>query len=551
MLLNLTIENYALIDQLTIDFHEGFSVITGETGAGKSILLGALSLIVGQRADSAVLLDKSRKCIVEASFDIKEYDLTDFFTLNDLDYDEILILRREISQNGKSRAFVNDTPVNLALLKELGDKLVNIHSQNSIVTLNDTNFQLAILDNYANNTNDVRAYRQLFARYTRLSKELEELVQKEIQSRNERDYYQFLFNELQNAGLKEGEQEEIEHHLTILTHAEEIKTSLFRAMAILSENDTSLLKQISDLIHLLSGLSAFHSPIGELGERLKGNLIDLKDITHEIDRIYEEVVFDPGEASRLTERLDLIYHIEKKHNVATVSELLEIKEDIDKRLSEVNSLDEKIKKMHSEHGDLTAEVAASAKKISQKRIKGIGPIESSVKSLLTKLGMPDGQLRIEHTILDMPARDGIDKVRFLFSANKGTELNEISKIASGGELSRLMLSIKSLISQKNLLPTIIFDEIDSGVSGEIAGKVGAILKKMAKTMQVIVITHLPQIAGKGDTHYFVFKVKEKSFSRSCIRILENDERIHEIAKMLSNEKVTESAFNTAKELLSD
>lgn len=551
MLQKLTIENYVLIDHLEIEFHQGLSVITGETGAGKSILLGALSLIVGQRADSSVLWDTSRKCIVEGTFLIRDYSLENFFKNNELDFDETAILRREISQNGKSRAFINDTPIHLALLKELGDKLVNIHSQNDIVTLNETNFQLAVLDNYAKTIVDIQKYRTLFLRYIQLTKDLDELVQKEIRSRQEKDYNQFLFDELEAAALKEGEQEEIEKRLEILAHAEEIKTNLFKASQTLSANESSILSQLSDLVNDIRHLSRFYSELTEIAGRLSSDQIDLKDINSEIERIDQEIVFDPAESETLANRLDMIYRLEKKHAVSSVRDLLQIEQGLEKKLRDIFTLDEKIEGLNKQITHESEEIAVLAGKISIKRKKVVPAIENNIVSLLVKLGMPDAKIQVEHNALEEPGKDGIDKVRFLFSANKGVDLDEIPRIASGGELSRLMLSIKSLISQKNLLPTIIFDEIDSGVSGEIAGKVGSILRKMAGTMQVIVITHLPQIAGKGDLHYLVYKINENNVARTCMKLLSKEERILEIAKMLSNEKVTESAYTTAKELLTN
>ncbi|MCX6250758.1 MAG: DNA repair protein RecN [Bacteroidetes bacterium] len=549
MLEKLYIENYALIDLLEIEFHEGFSVITGETGAGKSILLGALSLILGQRADTAVLSDKYRKCIVEGSFLIRDYHLDDFFSSNELDFDDTITLRREISQTGKSRAFINDTPVHLPLMKELGDKLVNVHSQNSINILNDTNFQLAALDNYSGNLPDIKNYHALYARYGQLKAELEELIALQVKSKNEKDYFQFLFDELEVANLQPGEQEDTEDRLAILSHSEEIKTNLYKGSQILSGGESSILNQLSDLLTILQNLSHFNKEISSIADRLKSNQIDLKDINDEISRLNDHIVFDQEEAENLTNRLDLIYRLEKKHSVSSIGDVTRIKQEMEGKLIAVGDLDERIDNQKVLVQQTFEQLLLLASRVSQKRKKAIPGIEKSIIDLLIKLGMPDARLQIEHSITGLPYKDGIDKVRFLFSSNPGSELNEISKIASGGELSRLMLSIKSLISQKNLLPTIIFDEIDSGVSGEIAGKVGSILQKMSEDMQVIVITHLPQIAGKGHSHYWVYKSTGDGTTRSQIKLLTKQERIHEIAKMLSDEKVTESANKTANELL--
>ncbi len=549
MLSKLTIENYALIDRLEIDFPEGFSVITGETGAGKSILLGAISLILGQRGDASVLLDKSRKCIVEGTFYTRDYQLDEFFSSNLLDQEEYTILRREINQAGKSRSFINDTPVNLGLLKTLGDRLVNIHSQHSVITLNDEDFQLAVIDSYAGNTKIVEQYRKDYLHFLDLSSALEALVNKEKQSRNEQDYHNFLYGELKEAGITEGEQESAEERLKVLSHSEEIKSQLQNATTLLSEGEASLLNQLSEIISSMQNISKFHLSAEELNERIKTNFIDLKDISREILKIEEEVHSDPAEIEKLSRRLDLLYNLEKKHNVSSLGDLIHVRDDLALRLQEVESLDEKITALTRDVKSQKEELFVLAGKISGKRKAAIPEIEKKMVETLKKLGIPEVRMKLEMTEGKDLAEDGIDVVHFLFSANKGVELDEISKIASGGEQSRLMLTIKSMISQKNLLPTIIFDEIDNGVSGNIAGKVASILKKMGKTMQVIAITHLPQIAGQGESHFWVYKTSERKSTQTHIRKLSRNERINEIAKMLSNENVTSAAIKTAEELL--
>ena len=549
MLAKLTIENYALIDQLEIDFSDGFSVITGETGAGKSILLGALGLILGQRTDPAVLLDSSRRCMVEGHFMIRNYHLEEFFYLNELDYDENTILRREISQSGKSRAFINDTPVTLSVMKDLGDHLLNIHSQHSIILLNDLNFQLAVLDDYAGIQNEVMNYREAFLKHLALKKQLEDLIQLEVKSRNDRDYFQFLFNELDSAALKEGEQDEIETRLQVLSHAEEIKINLFKTIHILSESDICILNQLSEILNLSVVISNYHPELVDISSRLKSNHIDLKDINTTLERIAEEVLVDPKEMETLSNRIDLIYKLEKKHHVSNDKDLLILKIEFDKKLREVSSLENKILEYQNELNAQMIELSSLALKISGERKKIMIDFERNIVNLLMELGMPDAKVKIDHKLSADLTHDGLDKVKFLFSSNKGVELDDISRIASGGELSRLMLSVKSLISQKNLLPTIIFDEIDIGVSGEVAGKIGIILRKMAKKMQVIAITHLPQIAGLGEIHYLVYKVIEGEMTKSRMKKLGREERINEIAKMLSSDKVSASASQTASELL--
>lgn len=549
MLSKLVIENYALIDHLEMDFSEGFSVITGETGAGKSILLGALSLILGTRGDTSVLLDGSRKCTVEGTFSIKDYHLEDLFREHELDYDDTAIFRREILQNGKSRAFINDTPVNLALMKDLGDRLVNIHSQFSVITLNDADFQLAVLDNYSGNLNIISQYREQFVRYVRMMKELEDLIRQETAARNDKDYYQFLSDELDTAKLKEDEQETTEQRLDMLAHAEEIKTGLLQALDILTQGENNITDRLSEINAIAQNLSRFHSSLKEIGERIRSNQIDLRDIASGMEKTEQEIEVDPAEITALTNRLDLIYHLEKKHNVPDIPGLLAVHESIRAKLKAATSLEDRIIALRKETDKIQEQLGKQAEKLSANRRKVIPELEEKTREILVKLGMPDARISIELDTLEELTSDGTDRARFLFSANKGIGLSEISRIASGGELSRLMLSIKSLVSQKNLLPTIIFDEIDMGVSGEVAGKVGDILLKMGRSMQVIAITHLPQIAGKGESHYWVFKSSEKNAARTQLKKLDKKERVLEIAKMLSNEKVSDAAMKTAKELM--
>ncbi|MCX6248290.1 MAG: DNA repair protein RecN [Bacteroidetes bacterium] len=549
MLSKLVIENYALIDHLEMDFSAGFSVITGETGAGKSILLGALSLILGNRGDASVLMDTSRKCIVEGTFTIHGYHLEELFRVHELDYDDMVILRREILQNGKSRAFINDTPVNLAFMKDLGDHLVNIHSQFSVITLNDADFQLAVLDNYSDNLQVIQNYRDEFSRYVKLKKEVEDLVKRENLAHKEKDYHQFLWDELEAAKLREDEQETAEKRLDVLSHAEEIKTGLVHSLGILSLDERNILDQLSGIANVANSLSRFHDSLREISERLRSNQIDLRDIASGIEKIEQDVDFDPVEIQNLTARLDLIYHLEKKHGVRDIHGLLALRGELSSRLLEATSMEERIASMKVETGKIHESLLKDAEKMSKNRRKVIPELEDKIRQTLVKLGMEDARIKIELSRLEELTPDGLDEVAFLFSANKGIGLSEISRIASGGELSRLMLSIKSLISQKNLLPTIIFDEIDMGVSGEIAGKVGEILKKMGESMQVIAITHLPQIAGKGQLHYWVFKSTENGTARTQLKKLDQKERVLEIAKMLSNEKISDSAIKTAKELM--
>jgi len=549
MLSQLSIQNYALIRKLEINFNNGLSVITGETGTGKSIILGALALIVGKRADTQVLFEENKKCIIEGSFLIKNYGLKDFFEENDIDYDDITILRREINKQGRTRAFINDTPVNLGLLKELGDKLLNIHSQNIITTINNSDFQLAIIDDYARHSDLLKLFKHNFKEFVQKKKSLNELKEKENKAKAEQDYNTFLLNELESAAISPNEQQEIENELEILNNSEEIKENLFKFTTALKINESNLIAQLTEIELLLKKFSTVHPDIKKLNERMSSTLIELSDISDEVEKIEESISFDPERINNLSDRLDLIYKLLQKHKVLKVKELLVIKESLSEKLFEIISLDKKIKEIKSEVDAKENELWKISEKISKNRLKAIPEIEKIIIQSLNELGIPEAQFLIEHKHKEQFTLDGKDRIGFLFNANKGGIPGELSSIASGGELSRLMLSIKSLISQRNLLPTIIFDEIDSGVSGKIAGKVGAILSKMSKNMQVIVITHLPQIAGKGSTHYVVTKEIEGNFTKTLIKKIEKNERIAEIAKMLSGTDKSKSAIETAKELL--
>ena len=551
MLLKLSVQNYILIQNLEIEFKEGFSVITGETGAGKSILLGALSLILGQRADSDVLLDKSRKCIIEGLFSVGDYHLESFFEGSDLDFDETISLRREIGQNGKSRAFINDTPVNLTLLKDLGDRLVNVHSQNSITTLNDANFQLAVIDNFAGIQAEVTDFRVRYHNLQELKTRLASLEEMDIKAAGERDYFQFLFDELNAANPVAGEVCLIEEELEILTHAEEIKGNIFKAVQLLSSGEENVLSLLTESRHLVDHVSKFKSELQSLASRIQSNYIDLKDISTELQILEEQVFVDPAKVEMLTQRLDLLLRLMKKHQVSSDEALLNLKHEIGQRLTVEAGMNDRIAELRKEVASLDQQLADAAGILSLKRKKVLPEFEKEVTGILSKVGIANARFHIGLSGPEPVSKDGTDKVKFLFSANKGLELKELSHTASGGELSRIMLAIKSMISQKNLLPTIIFDEIDNGVSGEIAGKVGSILKRMGGKMQVIAITHLPQIAARGDQHHWVYKSENNQVATTFIRQLSSEERITEVAKMLSNEVVTESAYKTANELLNN
>ncbi len=549
MLQHLSIQNYALIDKLDVDFSNGLTIITGETGAGKSILLGALGLIAGNRADTQALQDKAKKCIVEASFNIKEYALKDFFWANELDYEVLTSIRREITPEGKSRAFINDTPVTLAQLKGLAERLVDIHSQHQTLTINGSEFQLSVVDAYANHADALNEYSSQYKQYKVLEKALNELVSKEAQAKKDLDYFQFQFNELEEAGLKSGEQQDMEQELETLNNAEDIKLNLSKAAAGLNGGEQNLISSLNEIKALLTNIAKFKPEINELSTRLSSAYIELKDISNELESIEQDIVYDPKRIETLNEQLDAIYRLQQKHQVKTVEELIAIKDELSGKLLEFSSLEHEIEKTKKELDTIQKSLAALAKKIAGNRKKEIPKIEKEIASLLSSLSMPNAQLKVEHTETGILGPHGTDKVNFLFSANKGSDFKELNKVASGGELSRLMLSIKSLIAQLTALPTIIFDEIDTGVSGDVADKVGSIMNVMAKAMQVITITHLPQIASKGGSHLFVYKEDKNNKTYSNIKRLNADERVQEIAKMLSTGTPTAAAISNAKELL--
>lgn len=549
MLQSLSIQNYALIEELNIYFNTGFSIITGETGAGKSILLGAISLILGQRADTSILKNKDKKCIIEGVFDISDYNLKDFFNDNDLDFDNLTIFRREINPNGKSRAFINDTPVNVSILKNLGSKLVDIHSQHQNLILNDAQYQLLVVDIMAKHKDLLNEYRKKFKEYKKENQELNNLIEKSEKSKQDLDYLQFQYNQLEEANLITDEQKNLESDLETLTHAEDIKTNLSKAYNLLSGEGETAINQINKVKSFFSQLNNFFSKSTDLTQRIESVLIELNDISNETEIISNDVEYNPEKINIIKERLDLIYSLQQKHRVSTISELIKIKNNLQNQIDEISSFDSEINKLTIALKKKYDDLVNKANKISIERKKIIPEIEKKIVELLQNLGMPNANFKIAQTKLDQLSVNGFDTVTFLFSANKKVDMQNISKVASGGELSRLMLSIKSLISKSIALPTIIFDEIDIGVAGEIADKMGNIMLNMSKNMQVISITHLPQIASKGQYHYTVYKYDDNDTVTTNIKLLNDDERIVEIAKMLSGENVTEAAFENAKDLL--
>jgi DNA repair protein RecN (Recombination protein N) len=550
VLKHLTIKNFALIETLEAEFYEGFSVMTGETGAGKSIILGALSLILGNRADLQSLKNKSRKCIIEGIFHINNGGLEDIFLKHNLDYDpETTILRREILPSGKSRTFINDTPVSLSGLKEIAPGLVDIHTQNSALLLQDSSFQLRVLDGFAGNEYLIQQYRQFFDHFKKLTNELNGLIVKEQQAATEQDFLVFQLDELQAAKLNPAEQKSMEAELEILNHSEEIKTALFNSSEHL-DNENGLLTGFRSLVSELKPMQKFSGQYSELLQRIESNFLDMKDISEEIAGLSEKVEINPERIEQLNERLNLIYQLQQKHRVDSIEALIEIRDQIAGKISSFKSLGDKIEHISNKLKAAETELKAKAEEISKSRHRAKPSLENKIKSTINSLGMPEAALEIRITNVPALTDSGQDKISFLFNANKGGQLMEMAKVASGGELSRLMLAIKANVAAQNLVNTIIFDEIDSGVSGEIAGKMAAIMQQLGKSLQVIAITHLPQIAAKGRYHYLVKKDAGNETTLTSLQLLTHDERQTEIAKMLSDATVTAPAMEAAKALLS-
>jgi DNA repair protein RecN (Recombination protein N) len=549
MLCNLVVENYALISRLEIEFKKGLTIITGETGAGKSILLGAMSLILGKRADTSVLYDKDKKCIVEGTFDITGYGLSDFFTENKLDYDDQTIIRREISAAGKSRAFINDIPVNLESLSELGNKLIDIHSQHQNLDLANSAFQMKVIDSYARADKSIDDYRRYFHDYRVALKAYDNLSEEAVQSRSETDYLNFQFAQLDEAKLKEGEQEELEVEQEKLIHAEEIKTGLSNALMLIQGEGQSVIQQLKDSLSAINRIIRYLHAGSDILMRIDSSYIEIKDIAHEIETLNNQLNYEPGRLESINERLNLIYSLEKKHRVSTVSELIVIREQLKDKISVINSYDLTLSLFQKELTGALEKLKASARELSEIRKKAIPMFEKHVTSMLSEVGIPSAKFTIELMTSAEYSLQGSDTIRFLFSANRNMNAQDISRVASGGEISRLMLCIKSLMIDSTGLPTIIFDEIDTGVSGETAERVGNIIYRMSEKMQIINITHLPQVASKGKYHYLVYKTDEGKATVTRIKLLGSEERIIEIAKMLSGEEITPAALENARVLL--
>lgn len=549
MLQHLRIQNFALIEETEVHLNNGLTVITGETGAGKSILLGALGLTLGSRADVSSLHDKTKKCIIEAQFNVKEYSLRSFFESNELDFEEVTTIRREITPEGKSRAFINDTPTTLSVLKELGEQLIDIHSQHETLLLKETNFQFELVDAFAQTTNLFSDYKKQFNALQKLRKQLEELTAQEIQAKKELDYFQFQFNELEEANVKVGEQQQLEEESETLENAEFIKGSLVKSSLAINGGDENIVSALALVKQQLQSVSKFGKQFNELFERINSVSIELKELSKDIDACEEDVVYDNSRLEEVNAQLDKLNRLLKKHGVNSEEELLTIKTDIEAKLQQFSSLEVAIEKTQKEIFASEKQCKSLAKDLSDKRQKSTAGIEQNIKTMLMGLSMANAQFKIELKPLDALSFNGQDSISFLFTANKGAEFKELHKTASGGELSRLMLCLKALLAERTALPTIIFDEIDTGVSGDVADKIGNILFAMGKTMQVITITHLPQMASKGGNHLFVYKSDSKDKTTSSIKALNKEERIAEIAKMLSTGTPTETALKNAKELL--
>jgi DNA repair protein RecN (Recombination protein N) len=549
MLLKLFVQNYALIKELDVELENGLTIITGETGAGKSILLGALSLILGNRADTSVLLDKNEKCIVEGTFKIEEYDLNEFFSANELDYEPVTTMRREINPAGKSRAFINDTPVTVNQMKDLGDRLIDIHSQHQTLMLNDNSFQLNVIDSFAGTSKLKSQYKVAYSNWLKLRKEYNGLKEKADKNKADLEYYQYQLNQLEEAKLTQGEQEELEAEQELLGHAEEIKLALTGSSALFSQDGPSILSMLREAKMNIAKIKSFLPDGDTLMERTESSLIELDDLAAEIEKLSSSIEADPHRLNIINDRLDTIYSLIQKHRVNNLNELIVRKEDIENMVKSIESGDERLTKLEIVLEKEVIGLKVLSQEMSDMRKSVLPDIELKITDMLKQLGMPNARFRISLTQATEFAANGIDHADFLFSANKQVPPENLSKIASGGELSRVMLSLKSLLTKNNNLPTIIFDEIDSGVSGEVADKVGQILSGMGKYMQVVNITHLPQVASRGTKHYHVYKDDTKDSTITRVKLLSPEERILEVARLLSGSEVTETALKNARELL--
>lgn len=550
MLRSLYIQNYALIEQLDIRLENGFSVITGETGAGKSIILGAIGLLLGQRADVKAIRRGASKCIIEARFEIAAYGMQPFFEANDLEYEDECILRREVYASGKSRAFINDTPASLAQMKELGEMLIDVHSQHQNLLLNKEGFQLNVLDILAHNDGALSVYADCYGSWKKAQQQLEELIARAERDKADEDYVRFQLEQLEEANLTAGEQEELEQEAELLSHAEDIKAGLYRVGQGLSADEGGLLPLLNDCLSTMQSMRKVYPAAEELSERLESSYIELKDIAQEVAGREEEVEFNPARLDEVNARLNLIYTLQQKHRVSTVDELLTLQEEYASRLSAITSSDDQIEDLKQQCANLYNKVKQQAAVLTESRVAAAREVEKQMASRLVPLGMPNVRFQVEVGARKEPGVHGADTVSFLFSANKNGTLQSISSVASGGEIARVMLSLKAMIAGAVKLPTIVFDEIDTGVSGEIADRMADIMQEMGDSnRQVISITHLPQIAARGRVHYKVYKEDNENETNSHIRRLTDEERVEELAHMLSGATLTEAALNNARALL--
>ena len=550
MLKSLFIQNFVLIDNLDIRFDQGFSVITGETGAGKSIILGALSLVLGQRADGKSIKQGADKCVIEAIFDVSKYQLESFFLGNDLEYDsESCILRRELYASGKSRAFVNDSPVSLAILRELGTKLIDIHSQHQNLLLGDNRFQLRVVDVMAENEILLILYKKEYTRYQGLRKELSALKERAAQSKQEEDYVRFQLDQLEEANLQPDEQDELEQEQETLSHAEEIKSSLYRVSSCLDGEEQGVVSLLKESLSSMDALERYFPRAKEIAERLRSAYIDLNDLASEMEGLIEDVEFNPDRLTWVNERLDTLYALQQKHRVSSIGELIALRDQFRAQLADIDSFDEQIAALEKQVQDSYKELLQQASVLSEQRKIASVAFAQQLVQMVAPLGMPHTRFQVDVVPRKEPESDGMDEVRFMFSANKSMALQPVAQTASGGEISRLMLCIKAMIAGFTALPTIIFDEVDTGVSGDIADKMGHIMQDLGSKMQVFAITHLPQIAAQGEAHYFVYKEDVQDRTVTRIRPLNKEERVREVARMLSGSALTEASLANAKDLL--
>ena len=549
MITSLSIKNYALIEKLSIDFSKGFSIITGETGAGKSIILGALGLVLGKRADLTSLKNKEEKCVIEAHFEISKYNLLPFFEANDLDYEAETIIRREILPSGKSRAFINDSPVNLQELQELSLFLIDIHSQHQTQELSEEKVQFEIIDAIANNQEIILDYQSVLKSFKSDKSKLNSLLKKQAESTKEQEYNTFLLDELVASNLKSGEQETLEADFEKLNNVEIIKESLDKSLAIANEEQIGVMHNLKEIKVSLQKIASFSEEYHFLLERISSITIEFDDISGELNRCSEKLINDPEQLEFISQKLQLIYNLQKKHQVSTVDELLQIQNNLENSLFEIGNLETEILALtHSiQQKSTTLDVLSNT--IHNKRADAVPVLSQKLISILETLGMPNVRFKMDLNIASTYLDNGKDELQFLFSANKGTDFGLLKKVASGGEMSRIMLAVKAILAQYSKLPTLIFDEIDSGVSGEIANRMGEIMKEMSQKMQIFAITHLPQIAAKGTAHFKVSKSTVGEDTQSELKLLSNEERVVEIAQMLSGTVVSDSALNHAKALL--